>query len=265
MLFIVFFTGYLSLILGVILSCFIKKTAKNFIIGLGFSAGIMLYMSLNGSLDKSNYLLEKIYISNQANLYTTLLFCIGLFLTLIIDVIINQIPLTKTNTKINTLLIDKVDFIKMFLFMLIAIMIHNIPEGLYTIYRLKNDFDNFYILILPLLLHNLLEGLALGFPLNYIINDYHKTITLTAIFSIVSLIFIFVFFSIFKGLLNTIILAFFMVFSSALMLYVIFNYILSFSQRYTIGYYIVFIGVVLGLLSMMLIVDIIPFLVNIIL
>ena len=264
MLFIIFFTGYLALIIGVMLSSLIKKTARNFIVGLGFSSGIMLYMSLNGSFDKSNYLLEKFYVSSQANLYTTLLFCIGLFLTLILDTIVNRIPLAKNNTKINTLMIDKIDFTKMFLFMLIALTIHNIPEGLYTVYRLKNDFDSFYLLIIPMLLHNLLEGIALGFPLHYIINDNKKTTILAIIFSLSSLFAIFIFFSIFRGLLNPLILAFFMVFSSALMLYVVFNYILSFTQRYTIGYYIVFIGVVFGLLAMMLIVDIIPFLINII-
>lgn len=259
----VFLFSCLSLIFGSALSCFIQKTTQNFVTGLGFSAGIMLYMALQESLMKSDFLLEQIYSPLRAGFYTTVLFCLGMFLTVIIDGALNDVNIKRNNTeRIGLSFMNKIGFVKMFVFTLIAITVHNMPEGLYAVYSLRNNPDAFYAIISPLILHNIIEGFSIGFPISCLSNSFKKTMILSSVISIIctlSIVIIAVFIDFF---IDFRVLALLIVLSSASMLYVIFNYILPFCQKYTKYNYFIFTGIVLGLISMMSIVDVAPFLIR---
>ena len=257
MIFIMFFVGTLSLILGSSLSFLFKKTASNFIMSLGFSAGIMLFMSLSGGLEMSGSMLNNLYSPRIANLYNTILFCISVFFTFILDRVLNKINLNednKINKKLTLLNIDKINFIRMFLFILIAITIHNISEGLYTIYRIKENLDDLYFYMAISILHNVIEGVAIGLPI--------YALVLSFVFSVFSMLSMSVIYLIINGNIDFRLLSFLMTLSSALMLYLVFMNILPFSQKYSISYNTTFLGIVLGILSMMTIVNVSPYLIK---
>lgn len=265
MIFVMFFVGTLSLILGSSLSFLFKKTASNFIMSLGFLAGIMLFMSLSGGLEMSENMLNNLYSPRIANLYNTILFCISIFFTFILDRILNKINLNednKINKKLTLLNIDKINFIRMFLFILIAITIHNISEGLYTIYRIKENIDNLYFYMAVSILHNIIEGIAIGLPIYYVTKDRKKALVLSFVFSVFSMLPMSVIYLIINGNIDFRLLSFLMTLSSALMLYLVFMNILPFSQKYSISYNTTFLGIVLGILSMMIIVNVSPYLIK---
>ena len=265
MIFIMFFVGTLSLVLGSTLSFFFKKSASNFILGLGFSAGIMLFMSLNGGLETSSDMLSYIYSPRIANLFSTVLFCISIFFTFIFDRVLNRLVIDEDNKmskKLTLLNMDKINFVRMFFFVLIAITIHNISEGLYTVYRVNENIDTLYFYMAVTILHNIVEGIAIGLPIFYVVKDRKNALMLSFIFSFFSMLSMSIIYLIVNTSIDLRMLSFLMTLSSALMLYLIFMNILPFSQKYSISYNTTFLGIVLGILSMMIIVNISPYLIK---
>lgn len=263
MIFVVFFVGTLSLILGSTLSFLLKKSANNFILGLGFSAGIMLYMSLSGGFDLSVNMLENFYPTELANFYNTVLFCISMFFTFILDTLINKINIGDNNeAKLTLLNMDKLNFIRMFFFILIAITVHNISEALYLIHILKDNADNIYQYMTLSILHNIIEGIAMGFPIYYVIKNKTNAFLLSCIFSFFSMFSIFIIYIMIHTSIDLRLLSFLITLSSALMLYLVFMEILPFSQKYSINYNTTFLGIILGVFSMMSILNISPYLIK---
>lgn len=159
----------LSTLLGSFL-IFIKKKTNTIIIGsLAFAAGVMTCVSLTDLLPEAgNLLLEKFKI------FPTVLLClifiiIGLLLSMTID---KYLPDNKHNES----KLYRVGLISM-----LAIILHNIPEGIATFMASNTNIKLGISLAIAIAFHNIPEGISISIPIYYATNSKAKAFIYTFI------------------------------------------------------------------------------------
>lgn len=173
--------------IGSILAFFTKRTNTKFLVlSLGFSAGVMLYVSMIEIFPKSFQSLSNAIESEQlAYFYTTLGFFGGVFFIWIIDKIvpsyenphelkeIEDIPNTDENFNTNKSLL------RMGSFSALAIAIHNFPEGLATFTAALQDPALGISIAVAVAIHNIPEGIAVSVPVYYATGNRKKAFVLS--------------------------------------------------------------------------------------
>lgn len=160
----------LATIVGGSMSFFVKrKNLRILAIGLGFSAGVMIYMALTEILkDSREY--TQIYFGDKSALITFIGFFLGIGIAALIDYflpahfgddMIDKAPhdISEEDEKIK----------KAGLLTAIAISLHRLPEGLTMFLVASSDLKLGIPLVVAMAIHNLPEGIAIGLPM------YHAT------------------------------------------------------------------------------------------
>lgn len=144
----------LSTCLGII-PCFFKIKNKNSLIAnvLAFSSGVMITISLISLIPEATTLLNEKYKPFPALLITSIFIVIGIIISTIID--------TKTNKSKSN------DLYKLGLMATLALMMHNIPEGITTFITSSLNQQLGYKLAIAIALHNIPEGLSIAIPIYY--------------------------------------------------------------------------------------------------
>lgn len=157
----------LSTLLGMI-PIFLKIKNKDTIINasLSFASGVMLSVSLFSLLPESMNLLQEKYNDKGIIILVLLFSIIGIFLASFIDKIFKNIDnkLYKLGI-INSL----------------ALMIHNIPEGILTFSTTTVNVSLGIALALSILFHNIPEGISISVPIYYSTNSKFKAFIYTFI------------------------------------------------------------------------------------
>lgn len=161
----------LSTGIGSIMSFLSKKFNPKFLAGsLGFSAGVMIYVSLVEIIAKAKDSLSAVYGIKAGNIYTVIAFFTGIALIAIIDRLIpsfenpheikniDQSNLSQNNNK---------RLLRMGLFSALAIAIHNFPEGLATFMGALSDPTLGISIAVAVAIHNIPEGIAVSVPVYY--------------------------------------------------------------------------------------------------
>lgn len=150
---------------------------------LGFSAGVMIYVSLVELFAKAKDALVIEYGDKTGYWYTVLGFFAGILLIGIIDKLIpsgenpHEIKKTKDYDKPGKR--DKSKLMRMGLFSALAIAIHNFPEGLATFMAgLTNPTLGISIAV-AIAIHNIPEGLAISAPVYYATGSRKKAFFLS--------------------------------------------------------------------------------------
>lgn len=164
--FVVTILSGLSTLIGSIL-IFINISNKNKLISscLFFSSSIMLFISIFDLIPTSLSIYNKNFLLIPSLL---LIFIYSLFGGLLISYI------NKKNSKDNSLY--KVGIIS-----LIALIFHNIPEGIITYISTNKDFSIGVTLAISIALHNIPEGIAISIPIYYGENSKKKAIMFTLV------------------------------------------------------------------------------------
>ena len=123
--------------IGSLMAFFSKKFNPKFLAGsLGFSAGVMIYVSFVEIFVKARDALSPIYGEKLGYFYTTLAFFAGIALIAIIDKLIpsyeNPHEISNINLESNVSDEQNKKLMRMGMFSALAIAIHNFPEGLAT-------------------------------------------------------------------------------------------------------------------------------------
>lgn len=155
----------LSTLIGSFL-IFIKRNNNIIIFSLAFASGVMIFVSLFDLIPESFILL-----SNKYNLFLSILliaifFCIGVIISMTID---KYIP-TNSNK------LYRVGVISM-----LAIMLHNIPEGIVTFIAINTNIKFGITLFVAIALHNIPEGISISIPIYYGTNNKKKALFYTFI------------------------------------------------------------------------------------
>jgi ZIP family zinc transporter len=151
---------------------FLSKDFKpKFLAGsLGFSAGVMIYVSMIEIFYKAKASLTDALGEKNGYYLTVFAFFLGVAVIAIIDKLIPSIdnPHEVSKLKHNLNEDEKSQKLKrMGLFSALAIGIHNFPEGLATFMAALNDPALGVSIAVAVAIHNIPEGIAVSVPLYY--------------------------------------------------------------------------------------------------
>ena len=181
----------LSTGLGAAIAFFTRQTSTKFLsLALGFSAGVMVYVSFVEIFPKSVDILTPDLGAKVATVYTTVSFFAGILLIAMIDKLIpdyenphqlHSIEEMDTGMK-NLPKNEGHDFAKLKrtgVFAAIAIAIHNFPEGLVTFTAALSDPGLGLAIAVAVTIHNIPEGIAVSVPLFYATGSRKKAFGLS--------------------------------------------------------------------------------------
>ncbi len=163
----------LSTGIGSALAFFTKKTNTRFLsVSLGFSAGVMIYVSMIEIFSKAQDALVGVHGEKMGNWYTIAGFFGGILLIAIIDKLIPEFDNPHEVHKIENLETEveaakRKKLLKMGVLSAIAIAIHNFPEGLATFTAAISDPKLGVAIAVAIAIHNIPEGIAVSIPLYY--------------------------------------------------------------------------------------------------
>lgn len=160
-------TAGLSTGLGGILVLFTKKfNTRALSFALGFSAGVMLFISMTELFAEARTALAMHYGDKTGMLYTVLAFFGGIGIIAVID---NVIP-SKENPHEYSAPEGKPDssgLMRLGLFSVIAIAIHNFPEGMATFTSAMDNPETGISIAVAVAIHNIPEGIMVAVPIYY--------------------------------------------------------------------------------------------------
>jgi len=158
--------------LGSIIAFISKSTNEKFLsFTLGFSAGVMIYVSFVEILAKAKvYLIDDLGVV-KGNWVTFLAFFGGIGFIMLIDMLIPEFENPHEMRRIEEISEDKLNrnekLRRMGIFSAIAIAIHNFPEGLATFTSTLTDPNLGIAIAVAIAIHNIPEGIAVSVPVFY--------------------------------------------------------------------------------------------------
>ena len=172
----------LSTGIGSVMSFLSKKFDPRYLaLSLGFSAGVMIYVSLIEIFVKANESLSAAHGANKGEIYTVIAFFAGIALIAIIDKLIPSYenPHEIKNIKSPVAKENSAKLKRMGLFAALAIAIHNFPEGLATFMGALNDPTLGVSIAIAIAIHNIPEGIAVSAPIYYATKSKKKAFWLS--------------------------------------------------------------------------------------
>jgi len=157
----------LSTGIGSLIAFFSKSTNKKVLsISLGFSAGVMIYVSMVEILNKANLSLTAHLGEKQGAWVTIISFFAGILLIAIIDYLVpsNLNPHEARNINSDS---DKSNLMRVGMFTALTIAIHNFPEGIATFVAALQNPSIAIPIVVAIAIHNIPEGIAVSIPIYY--------------------------------------------------------------------------------------------------
>jgi zinc transporter, ZIP family len=192
----------LSTLIGSFL-IFIKNKDKNKIIvmTLSFAMGVMIAVSFFDLLPNAFLLLDNFYLIPKL-LIIAIIMVIGILFGIIID---KYLPAQDNQ-------LYRVGIMAM-----LAIIIHNIPEGMATFMTTTNNLKLGLYLAFTIALHNIPEGISISIPLFYATGNKKKALSYTFISGLSELFGAFLAFIFLKNYVNPLVMALLYAFIAGIM------------------------------------------------
>ena len=170
--------------IGGALSLLTKKTNTKFLsAALGFSAGVMLYVSFVEIFPKAQEALRAELGVVKGSWATVGAFFLGILLIALID---NLVPSAENPHEIHTVEemdgkseSHKTNLMRMGLFTALAVGIHNFPEGLATFIAALSNPQLGISIAAAIAIHNIPEGIAVAVPVFYATGSRRKAFKLS--------------------------------------------------------------------------------------
>ena len=172
----------LSTGIGSALAFFTNKTNTKFLsVSLGFSAGVMIYVSFVEILSKANSSLTLFLGEVKGGWITIASFFGGILFIALIDKLIPSVENPHEIKKVEDMTKKHSDkrLMRMGLFTALVIGIHNFPEGLATFTAALNDIELGIAIAVAIAIHNIPEGIAVSVPVYYATGSRKKAFTLS--------------------------------------------------------------------------------------
>jgi ZIP family zinc transporter len=163
----------LSTGIGSAIAFFARRTnTKILSVALGFSAGVMIYISFVEIFFKGQELLVEVHGEKWGKVYNVMAFFLGIFIIAIIDRFVPDPENPHEDMKVEDLndRAKKQHYFKLYrtgLVTALAIAIHNFPEGLATFFSTLNDPQMGIPIAVAIAIHNIPEGIAVSVPIYY--------------------------------------------------------------------------------------------------
>ena len=211
----------LSTVIGAFIVFFSKSSNKKLItFALAFSAGVMITISFTDLYPSAQETLVKQEGHLMGVLLSLLFMIIGVLIAFLID---HFIP--EGDKKGGDLY--RVGFVSM-----IAIMLHNFPEGIATFVSGYQSTTLGIYIAMAIALHNIPEGISIAMPIYYSTNSKSKAFKYTVISGIAEPVGAFLAFLFLKPFINEIILAVIFALVAGIMLYIAFQELIPEARAY---------------------------------
>ncbi len=169
--------------IGSLIAFFASKTNTKFLsLSLGFSAGVMIYVSMVDIFGKAKDALVAAMGVQTGNWITVAAFFGGMLLIAAIDRFVpkqgNPHESQKLEESPNAVTRDQ-GLLKMGTFTALAIAIHNFPEGIATFTSALQDPALGVAIAVAIAIHNIPEGIAVSVPIYYATGSKKKAFKLS--------------------------------------------------------------------------------------
>lgn len=242
----------LSTGIGGILAFFTsKKNTSLLALGLGFSAGVMIYISFMDILPQSQLVLSK-SLHRSGEWIALLAFFTGILITGIIDNFIpeninpHEIHFSDDKTQSN---VSLAKLKRTGLFTAGAIAIHNFPEGIATFMASMNNLNWGISIAAAIAIHNIPEGISVALPIYNATDSKKKAFLYSFLSGISEPIGAFIAYIFLRSLLNDITIGIIFALVAGIMIYISFDELLPMAREYSIRHTEI-LGLVLGMLIM---------------
>ncbi len=174
----------LSTGIGSVMAFISKKFNPKFLAGaLGFSAGVMIYVSLVEIFVKAKDSLSASYGERSGYWFTVIAFFTGIAVIAVIDRLIPSFENPHEISNIDNFNPESKNgdkkLLRMGIFSALAIGIHNFPEGLATFMGALTDPHLGVSIAVAIAIHNIPEGIAVSAPVYYATQSRKKAFWLS--------------------------------------------------------------------------------------
>ena len=243
--------------IGSLIAFFAKTTNTKFLsASLGFSAGVMIYVSMVEIFVKAKVALVDSLGDQLGNWITVIAFFGGMLIIAMIDKMIpkqgNPHELKKVedlNKPISEVKEQKL--MKMGVFTALAIGIHNFPEGIATFTSALQDPGLGIAIAVAVAIHNIPEGIAVAVPIYYATRDRKKAFKLSFLSGLSEPVGAIVAFLILMPFLNDVMFGVIFAAVAGIMVFISLDELLPSAKEYDEGHYSIY-GVVGGMAVMAL-------------
>lgn len=233
----------ISTLLGGLVVYFKFKDKNSFIaFALSFSLSVMISLSIFELLPDSFITLSSRFGLLVGIIFTTVMFMVGKFLV------------TKINKKL-ALLQNKDNLYRVGLLSMIALMLHNFPEGIATFMASYNDLSAGISLGIAIMLHNIPEGISISVPIYYATGSKKRGVIYSLISGLAEPLGAILAFIVLKNYINDITIALVLVIVAGIMITISINEMLPEVNSYNkknISILGMIIGVILVIVNLLL-------------
>ncbi len=174
----------LSTGIGSLMAFFTKRTNTRFLaISLGFSAGVMIYVSFMEIIPEALNALKDVYGEGKGEWIAIICFFAGIAFIGIIDRLIpsaeNPHELTTVEAASEAMVSGDPKLMRLGMMTALAIAIHNFPEGMATFTSALIDPGLGIAIAIAVAIHNIPEGIAVSIPVYYATGNRKKAFWLS--------------------------------------------------------------------------------------
>ena len=227
-----------------------KDSLKTLSVGLGFSAGVMIFVSLVDIIPNSEALLKV----NFPNLYQWLVFG-GFILGIVVSVLIDYFLPDHVDTEelLHPDAPEEDNHFKHYklkragMLTAIAICVHNFPEGMATFLTTTQNITLGLSVALAIAIHNIPEGIAVALPIYHVTGKKRYAMLYAALSGITEPIGALVGMFVFGLFVPQILVGFLMAAVGGIMTYISFDTLLPLAKEYG-NWHLSIVGIMSGIL-----------------
>ena len=162
------FAGLATTIGGAVAFIVKKNNLKALSVGLGFSAGVMMFLSFNEIIPEASNML-KVNFPNNYNFLVYFSFIFGILIAILIDYFLPDHIDTEEVLNPEAPMNEHKHMLKRAgLFTAIAICVHNFPEGMATFLTATQNITLGASVAIAIAIHNIPEGIAVALPIYHV-------------------------------------------------------------------------------------------------
>jgi len=150
-----------------------NRSPRSFAVALGFSAGVMVYISFMELLPEGIEHLTDFFGERGGEWRAILGFFAGILLVALLDALIPHVPNRKGRPEALRSC-PRSPLYRIGILAVAAIALHNLPEGLITLIGVADDIHIGFVLAIAIAIHNIPEGIAVAAPV-YAATNSRKT------------------------------------------------------------------------------------------
>ena len=230
----------LSTGIGSILAFFSKTRNASFLsISLGFSAGVMVYVSFVEIFFKAEESLVSYYGPEQGKWITVLSFFAGILIIALIDRLVPEYENPhepRSDTDLSHLKADDFEdndnLERMGAFSALAIAIHNFPEGLATFAAALSDPALGISIAIAIAIHNIPEGISVSVPIYYATGSKRKAMFYSFVSGLAEPFGALIGYFVFRSFFNDMVFGFLFGTVAGIMVYISIDELLPTSRKY---------------------------------